>query len=194
MSNRYWSERLCCLGSSLVVLFLRRLYVSWKSLFESFVIGFIDTEIERSSRWLFCSRLGYLRPLLYVNQMTQVERQCCLCDCRIVIGDIKGYPFERFEYPVAVNQSVGRQGPDSNIKMTSFQYRKSHYGDKTVVKSSYLCSGISYTGKTTSLYRIRAQSFQRTLKVIFLPQLFFHIIKIEENDHIFNVLNDAFVI
>ena len=40
--------------------------------------------------------------------------------------------------------------------MPSYQYRKSHCGDKTVVKSSYLHNGISYTGKTVSLYWIRA--------------------------------------
>ena len=43
-----------------------------------------------------------------------------------------------------------------NIKKSSYQYRKSHCGDKTVVRSSYLHNGISYTGKMTSLYWIRA--------------------------------------
>ena len=43
-------------------------------------------------------------------------------------------------------------GPRFNIKMSSYQYRKSHCGDKTVVRSSYLHNGISYTGKMTSLY------------------------------------------
>ena len=38
--------------------------------------------------------------------------------------------------------------------MASYQYRKSHCGDKTVVRSSYLHNGISYTGKMTSLYWI----------------------------------------
>ena len=48
-------------------------------------------------------------------------------------------------------------GPLSrNIKMTSYQYRKSHCGDKTVVTPSYLHNGISYTGKMSSLYWIRA--------------------------------------
>ena len=42
-------------------------------------------------------------------------------------------------------------------KDATFQYRKSHCGDKTVVRSSYLHNGISYTGKITSLYWIRAQ-------------------------------------
>ena len=38
------------------------------------------------------------------------------------------------------------------IKMSSYQYRKSHCGDKTVILLSYLHCEISYTGKKTSLY------------------------------------------
>ena len=41
--------------------------------------------------------------------------------------------------------------------MSSYQYRKSHYGDKTILRPSYLHNGISYTGKTISLYWIRSQ-------------------------------------
>ena len=44
-----------------------------------------------------------------------------------------------------------------SIKMSSYQYRKSHCGDKTVVRSSYLHNWISYTGKMSSLYWIGAQ-------------------------------------
>ena len=47
-------------------------------------------------------------------------------------------------------------GPRFNIKMTPYQYRKSHCGDKTVMRSSYLHNGISYTGKRTYLYWIGA--------------------------------------
>ena len=47
-------------------------------------------------------------------------------------------------------------GPWFNIKMSSYQYRKSHYGDKTILRPSYLHNGISYTGKMISLYWIRA--------------------------------------
>ena len=47
-------------------------------------------------------------------------------------------------------------GPRFNIKMTSYQYRKSHCGDKTILRPSYLHNGISYTGKMTSLYWIGA--------------------------------------
>ena len=44
-----------------------------------------------------------------------------------------------------------------NTKIPSHQYRKSLCGDKTISRPSYLHNGISYTGKTTSLYWIRAQ-------------------------------------
>ena len=47
-------------------------------------------------------------------------------------------------------------GPRFNIKMSSYQCRKSHCGDKTIIRSSYLHNGISYTGKMTSLYWIRS--------------------------------------
>ena len=47
-------------------------------------------------------------------------------------------------------------GPRFNIKMSSCRYRKSHCGDKTAVRSSYLHNGISCTGKVSSLYSIGA--------------------------------------
>ena len=47
--------------------------------------------------------------------------------------------------------------------MTSYQYKKSHCGDKTILRPSYLHNGISYTGKTTSLYWIRALDACRVL-------------------------------
>ena len=46
-----------------------------------------------------------------------------------------------------------------NIKMSSDEYRKSHCGDKTVVRLSYFHNGISYAGKKTSLYWIGALVF-----------------------------------
>ena len=49
--------------------------------------------------------------------------------------------------------------------MSSYQYRKSHCGDKTVVRSSYLHNGISYTGKMTSLYWIRGLDSRRSILV-----------------------------
>ena len=46
-------------------------------------------------------------------------------------------------------------GGQFNIKMLSYQYRKSHCGDKMISRLSYLHNRISYTVKT-SLYWIRA--------------------------------------
>ena len=43
-----------------------------------------------------------------------------------------------------------------NIKMSFYQSRNSYYGDKTILWLSYLHNGISYTGKMTSLYGIKA--------------------------------------
>ena len=48
-------------------------------------------------------------------------------------------------------------GPWFKTKMSSCQYSKSHCGDKTVVRPSYLHNGISFTGKTVSLYWIGTQ-------------------------------------
>ena len=42
------------------------------------------------------------------------------------------------------------------MKKTSYQCRKSHCGDKTILRPSHLHNYISYTGKMTSLYWIRA--------------------------------------
>ena len=58
-----------------------------------------------------------------------------------------------------------KTGPQFNIKTTSYQYRKSHCGDKTILRPSYLHNGISYTGKMTSLYWIRTQVIIRITAV-----------------------------
>ena len=59
-----------------------------------------------------------------------------------------------------------RTGSRFNIKTPSYQYRKSHCGDKTILRPSYLHNGISYTGKMTSLYWIRAQDPTKSLHVM----------------------------
>ena len=43
-------------------------------------------------------------------------------------------------------------GPWFNIKMLSYQHRKSHCGYKIILRLSYLHNGISHTGKMASLY------------------------------------------
>ena len=53
-----------------------------------------------------------------------------------------------------VQQAFQWPGSWFNIKMASYQYRKSYCGDKAVGRSSYLHHVISYTGKMASLYSI----------------------------------------
>ena len=62
-------------------------------------------------------------------------------------------------------------GPWFNIKMSSYQYRKSYCGDKTILRPSYLHNGISYTGKTISLYWIGALRAVPPLDPVFLFQV-----------------------
>ena len=66
-------------------------------------------------------------------------------------------------------------GPWFNIKMSPYRYRKSHCGDKTVIRSSYLHNGISYTGKMSSLYWIGAQlSSQGVMLSLWLLDKYLH--------------------
>ena len=46
--------------------------------------------------------------------------------------------------------------------MTSYQYRKYHCGDNTILRPSYLHNGISFTGKMTSLYWNRGPYSQQS--------------------------------
>ena len=64
-------------------------------------------------------------------------------------------------------------GPWFNIKMSSYQYRKSHCGDKTVVRSSYLHNGISYAGKMSSLYWIGALATQNSKSISLLSMMIY---------------------
>ena len=56
-------------------------------------------------------------------------------------------------------KQIEYSGPGFNIKMPSYQYRKSHCGDKTILRPSYHRNGISCTDKMTFLYWIKALVF-----------------------------------
>ena len=103
--------------------------------------GVVKTKVQ--SVPVFYLLLGissdYARPI--TGQVTEVT-----CP---VIGQAQP------ELTPSKRQKMG-PGPRFNIKMTSYQYRKSHCGNKTIIRPSYLHNGISYTGKTTSLYWIGA--------------------------------------
>ena len=53
-----------------------------------------------------------------------------------------------------------------DIKMISYQYRKSDCGDKTAVRSSYLHDGIFYTGKMASLYWFGPQTICESYRCV----------------------------
>ena len=61
-------------------------------------------------------------------------------------------------YRFTSSGQLGKSGSGGwfNIKMSSYQYRKSHSGVRTILRPSYLQNGISYTGKMRSLYWIWA--------------------------------------
>ena len=89
-----------------------------------------------AQRWPFCFRLNVLK--------------CLKKQWRCGGGDGRGESNYLLEY-------LCPPGPWFNIKMLSYQYRKTHCGDKTIVSSSYLHNGISFTGQKRSLYWTRAQ-------------------------------------
>ena len=76
---------------------------------------------------------------------------------RTVLGDVEWKRPTNVSFNIRICIRNIRPGPWLNINISSYQYRKSHCGDKTVVRSSYLHNGISYTGKMISLYWIGAQ-------------------------------------
>ena len=113
-------------------------------------------------RWNWWNETGILSSLLGNNSLDYVIHAGVNWNANYFIspyavnqGPISLMTFRRFstitEKLYCNNSITGHQGP------ASYQYRKSHCGDKTIVRSSYLHNGISYTGKTISLYWIRPQ-------------------------------------
>ena len=104
--------------------------------------------------WYWLIAIWISLPSLAVNLINQGHLSC----------------EEWYEIQIFNMFSLKKSGLWFNIKMLSYQYRKSHCGDKTVVRSSYLHNGISYTGKTTSLYWIRAQ-LHRVKKCLWIEMI-----------------------
>ena len=86
--------------------------------------------------------------------------------CRMLIFIIKWNNLLYLAYSIIniMMKYLMPSGGRFNIKMSSYQYRKSHCGDKTILRPSYLHNGISYTGKMTSLYWIGALIFIANVK------------------------------
>ena len=128
----------------------------------------ITGENVRHLEWVrnscYCIERQNLKKAIFI--LTLIVHVCGIC-CEIAFRAAQAIALTDFNIFNVIswnykpkwfqsNQKWSRPGPWFNIKMSSYQYRKSHCGDKTVVRSSYLHNGISYTGKMSSLYWIRA--------------------------------------
>ena len=83
----------------------------------------------------------------------------CGCTCHVTCKVLYRSVYLYLDYTdINLHQIIFKEARGwFNIKMPPYQYRKSHCGDKTILRPSYLHNGISYTGKMTYLYWIRAQ-------------------------------------
>ena len=69
---------------------------------------------------------------------------------------LKSFLEQNDNLPILHRQYHRWWGPEDRFdeKTTSYQYIKSHCGDKTILRPSHLHNGISYTGKMTCFYWI----------------------------------------
>ena len=106
------------------------------------------------------------------NRTSYVNFKLKLCECAqshalgtctkfqleiLTINVISGIVYFR-EIILESSRSISETtpGPSFNIKMPFYQYRKSQCLDKTVVRSSYLQNGTSYSGKTVYIFFIES--------------------------------------
>ena len=87
----------------------------------------------------------------WINSLKKV---CWFLTDKTNIGSCYGLVSSGNQLCMACTKSDQGPGLHFNIKVSPYHYGKSHCGDKTVVRSSYLYNGISYTGKMASLYSI----------------------------------------
>ena len=105
------------------------------------------TYCKKRNTWLNCKCTKYNHRNAECWKWNEIELIILSGTSQVIV---KAWFEEISTYPVM------RPGPQFNIKMTSYLYRKSHCGDNTILPPSYLHNWISFTGKTTSLYLIRA--------------------------------------
>ena len=105
------------------------------------------------SPYMYTSRTTYCVLLcVFVNDLEEkINKHACRWHRRHS-RNLLIYYFKPFQChtQLFIYRAQGRL----NIKMSSYQYRNSHCGDKTILRSSYLHNGISYTGKTASGSRL----------------------------------------
>ena len=105
------------------------------------------------------------KGLLVISGASQYYGVICnLIPLVFIFFICESWSYDYVTFPISMESR-----PWFNIKMSSCRYRKSHCGDKMVVRSSYLHNGISYTGKITSLYWIRALLVRARVTTPLLP-------------------------
>ena len=116
-----------------------------------------------------CGKCFHVIASSWLTSLMALVTTCCVvsvCRCACHRGreqhramDHRGHgrglhPHHLHRHHVLPLLQVNTAGPWFNIKMSPYQYRKSHCGDKTVVRSSYHHNGISCVGKMAFLYWI----------------------------------------
>ena len=128
---------------------------TWIDLFRDVYIGM----------WWYICILIFAEKLVDFNRCNY-SMSCQICSQFVFCPYFTHIYIEREILPIFVRITsltlelllVMKWGPSFNIKMSSYQYRKSHCEDKMVVWPFYLNNWISYTDKMTSLYWMRAQN------------------------------------
>ena len=88
-----------------------------------------------------------------VEVIERTNQSSWYCPCQVVsVLDSKSSLTDSKTWGAQLSCNSRTSGPWFNIKMPSYQYRKSHCGDKTILRPAFLHYGISFTGKMSSLY------------------------------------------
>ena len=80
-----------------------------------------------------------------------------MCTNYTLINQITIKSWKSFFLFIHVYKTVSMHGSEMTPVFKYYQHRKSHCGDKIILRPPDLHDGISYTGKTTYLYWIRVQ-------------------------------------
>ena len=101
----------------------------------------------------------------YISKASMCSDNCWTTKTRATTSWTHGDQIHCCKYawpgPRHSNLFLHKQGMWININMPSYQYRDTHYGDKLILRPSYVHNWICYTSKMTSLYWITDQVYWR---------------------------------
>ena len=131
-------------------LYVSSLWHHYRDIAPRVCVPALYIRVYSCSVYLTLNKTSFILSCLMSFFQNERAENCRLLEMYI---SLKHWPFKSCILLHAGNiksSSCISSGPWFNIKMASYQYRKSHCGDKTVVRSSYLHNGISYPGKMSS--------------------------------------------